>query len=587
MTALALRALRRARLAGSPHATDFRPALAGATGLLLAFTMLTSTMLTGTVLTGTVLAGTVLAGTVRADTVVTAGPATAQEARPVALGGDLPQVLRLSLDDAVELAVQNNLDLVLAQLEEDGLRLDYLASWGSFDPLLEAGINYTDSETPQALPGLAGDVPVVDQEFTTLTGSLGQLLSTGGRVTLSGDYSTTVTNNQFAQAPEFSQASLALGFTQPLLRNAWRSATLAPQRQAEIAWRKQVQTKREQLEQLLQDVQNAYWDLVAALELQQVRELTLAQSKRQLEINREQLRVGTGTEVDVLQAATSVATNDQDLLESRNSAQDRMDDLRRLLFRRDGGSDVAWQEYLELWRVPIEPGTPLPTEAGPEADLDWVAALALALERRPLLAQARYDIDAAEVALKQASSTRLPQLDLNFELRSSAANPESESTIEDTAGFEFPTYSAGLSFGMPLLNREAANRERRARVDLVKAKLQYESQENQIIADVRSAVRGVRYQAEAVRAASASRDLAERQLEAEDQSFQSGGSTTFQVLEFQRQLAEALSSEKAAQVAYQKAQVTLRRAQGRLSDPVLKNASDPLPVDDTPAEERQ
>ena len=525
-------------------------------------------------------------------TLLSPAGAWAQDDPATPLGGDLsaeqlPRVLRLSMADAVDLAVQNNLDLVLAQLEEDGLRLDYLSTWGSFDPLLEAGVNYVDSETPQALPGLAGDVPVVNREFTNLNSSLSQLLTTGGRVTLSGDYSTTVTNNQFAQAPEFSEASLSLGFAQPLLRNAWRGATLAPQRTAEIAWRRQVQTKREQLEQLLQDVQNAYWDLVAALELQKVRELTLAQSKRQLEINRETLRVGTGTEVDLLQAETSVATNEQDLLEARNTALDRMDDLRRLLFRRDGSSDVAWQEYLELWRIPIEPGTTLHGEV-PDADgLDWVAALAVALERRPLLAQARYDIDSAEVALKQASSARLPQLDLNFEVRSNAANPESESTIEDTVGIEFPTYTAGLTFGLPLLNREAANRERRARVDLVKAKLQYEAQENQIIAEVRAAVRGVRYQSEAVRAARASRELAERQLEAEDQAFREGSSTTFQVLEFQRQLAEALQSEKLAQCEYQKAEVALRRAQGRLSDQVLESASDPLPVDVTPAEERE
>ncbi len=537
------------------------------------------------------LARTVLLPAMAALALISGGPAGAlgaQESSPADLSrGDLPQVLRLSLADAVDLAVQNNLDLVLAQLEEDGLRLDYLSTWGSFDPLLQASVNYVDSESPQALPGLAGNVPVVNREFTNLNSSLSQLLTSGGRVTLSGDYSTTVTNNQFAQAPEFSEASLALGFAQPLLRNAWKGATLAPQRTAEIAWRRQVQTKREQLEELLLDVQYAYWDLVAALELQKVRELTLAQSKRQLEVNREQLRVGTGTEVDLLQAKTSVATNEQDLLEARNTVLDRMDDLRRLLFRRDGSSDVAWQEYLELWRIPIEPGTHLPEEVEDMEGLDWVAALAVALERRPLLAQARYDIDTAEVALKLASSTRLPQLDLNLEVRSNAANPESEQTVEDTVGFEFPTYTAGLTFGLPLLNREAANRERRARVDLVKAKLQYEAQENQIIAEVRLAVRGVRYQSEAVRAARASRELAERQLEAEDQAFREGSSTTFQVLEFQRQLAEALQSEKLAQCEYQKAEVALRRAQGRLSDQVLESASAPLPVDITPAEERE
>ena len=87
-----------------------------------------------------------------------------------------------------------------------------------------------------------------------------------------------------------------------------------------------------------------------------------------------------------------------------------------------------------------------------------------------------------------------------------------------------------------------------------------------ITAEVREAVRGVRYASEQVRATSTSLALARRQLEAEEARFNNDLSTTFQVLEFQQDLVDAMANERTARVAYAKALINLESVQGLLAE---------------------
>jgi outer membrane protein TolC len=132
--------------------------------------------------------------------------------------------------------------------------------------------------------------------------------------------------------------------------------------------------------------------------------------------------------------------------------------------------------------------------------------------------------------------------------------------------FEFLDTSLGVSYAVPLRNRTAARAESAARAGLRLARLRYDQEELLVVADVRAAVRDVRFQAEAVAAAEKSVALARRQLAAEQARYKEGLSTTFQVLQFQQQLAETLSSESAARAGYAKALAGLEKAEGHLGE---------------------
>ena len=117
---------------------------------------------------------------------------------------------------------------------------------------------------------------------------------------------------------------------------------------------------------------------------------------------------------------------------------------------------------------------------------------------------------------------------------------------------------------MPLWNRTASNAERAARASLRGATLVYDRVEVNLLTEVRTIVNEVDKQHESVRASIKSRNLAQRQLEAEETRQQVGLSTTFQVLEFQEDLAQALSTEVSAKAAFAKALARLAFTEGRL-----------------------
>jgi outer membrane protein TolC len=139
-------------------------------------------------------------------------------------------------------------------------------------------------------------------------------------------------------------------------------------------------------------------------------------------------------------------------------------------------------------------------------------------------------------------------------------------SINESFGTDFPTYTAVLSFDVPLFNRTARNARRGARVGLQSARLLYDDIEQGVVSDVRARVRDLNFQAKAVQAAHKSLELAQRQLQAEQARYREGLSTTFQVLQFQEDLAQALSAEKAARAAYARASAGLQRSEGWLGE---------------------
>ncbi len=128
----------------------------------------------------------------------------------------------------------------------------------------------------------------------------------------------------------------------------------------------------------------------------------------------------------------------------------------------------------------------------------------------------------------------------------------------DTMGYsQFQCLYMGADGRLMLLTRSA---------DLRQARLTYDATEAQVAGLVRQAVRDVQYQAEAVRAALQSRELARQQLAAERARYEEGLSTNYQVLEFQQALAQTQSSERAARVAFAKALVNMEYVQGYLGE---------------------
>jgi len=464
--------------------------------------------------------------------------------------------LELTLEQALDIALANDLGLQIQALASDVTRFQYEGSWGAFDPVLTATAAVSDGEFESSRNAFFTGASVFEQDTQEFNTNVMFPLTTGGSFTLDFDTVNTRDNDVNALFNPRTNDNLTLSYSQPLLRGAWRSFATSQQREAEILHAKQVEGYRATRQALLLAVHDAYWDLVAAIEELGVAVSTLELGREQLTQNERRLEFGVGTEVEVLQAQATVAQREEERLLAEVNVRATADRLKAMLYP---GKDPA------TWNAEIVPITPLPESVAAPAKT-WEESVVIALEQRAELRQQRLEIDAAELRLSRAGSNRKPGLDLNLSSTSRGFDGDSFDALKESLGFGFPTYRGELSFDIPIGNRSARFAVRVERAQVRTARLVYDQLESQVVAEVREAERQYRYEAEAVRAAAVSLDLAQRQLSAEQARYREGLSTNFQVLEFQQQLAAAMSSEKRARVNFAKARAALESAEGVLGE---------------------
>jgi len=492
--------------------------------------------------------------------VLAVAPAWAQEGAAASeTEGDAapaPGLRALSLEEALALGLSNNLTLERAAVEAEVARFEALSTWGAFDWVFDMNGQFSDSDSVGSSQLFGGSV--VSNQDSRLDLDLRRPLGTGGSFAFHFDSGVNITDNSFANAPEQYQSNLSVSYVQPLMRGAGEEYATSNQREAEIVERRRLEERRQARQQLIHDVEVAYWELVAAGQQLEVAQAALELGLEQVEREQARLRAGDGTEVDVLQARTEVATRRETLLQNQNNLAQRGDDLKRLVVR---------DETADLWAQELGTSTALP-EASPDTlDLpDWHDAFQVALGRRPDLRTARLDVDAARVRLVRAQSERLYGLDLRLDASAGSFNEDFDQALSEAVDFSFPRYAARLTYNMPLQNRTATGNERAARERVRGSQVALEEAEVGALAEIRRTLRDVRFRAQAVRAAEQSFVLAQRQLEAEQQRFEADLTTTFEVLQFQQTLIEAASNRSAARAEYAKSLVALERASGTLGE---------------------
>ncbi len=489
--------------------------------------------------------------------------ASVEEAAPPSLSsqravGDLDGDYErsISLEEALGLGLTDNLGLERAEVEAEVARFEALSTWGAFDWVFDANGQFADSDSVGSSSLFGGDV--VSSQDSRLNLDLSRPLGTGGSFGFHFDSGLNVTDNSFANAPELYSSNLAVSYVQPLMRGAGEEYATSNQREAELTERRRVEERRQARQSLIHDVEVAYWELVAAGQQLEVAEAALKLGEEQIQREEARLRAGDGTEVDVLQAQTEVATRTETLLQTQNNLAQRGDDLKRLIVRDEASS---------LWGERIQATTPLPVAAPEDLALpDWQDAFQVALGKRPDLRTSRLDVDAARIRLTRAESERLYGLDLRLDASSGSFNADFTDALSETLEFDFPRYAARLDYNMPLQNRTASNAERAARERVRGSQITLEEAEVNALAEIRRTLRDVRYRAQAVRASEQSFELAKRQLEAEQQRFEADLTTTFEVLQFQQTLIEAASNRSAARAEYAKSLVAFDRARGTLGE---------------------
>ena len=473
----------------------------------------------------------------------------------------------LSLAQAVELALIQNLDVESSQVAARQAQARIDGARGPFDPILNVYASHGKRVRPTAseLDALISQ-SITDVVDTTLT----QKLVYGATYEVKLNATRSESNNPFFSVNPSYATDALLKYTQPLLEGLGRNANLRFVREAINNSRIAGHGVEIRARDVVRDTIHAYWDLVFAREDLEVKQASLRLAEDLERQNRIMVEVGTLAPLEIAQAEAAVATRKQDIIITEASIGSAEDAIRRLI-----GADRS----SHWWRGPI-----VPAEAAVYRDawVDLTESLATAASRRPELNSADLEVENARLALAQAKDALLPTL--TFEGTISTAGLAGDrladkdgDTVPDTfidKGFsdayrqvgdrEFNSWSASLNLNVPLRNRAAEADFQVARLDVEDRLIGVERTRQTVTLEVRQAVRDVESARERIQAAQSSRTLQQKKMDAEIKKFENGLSTNFEVLTFQTDLATARSNELRAIVDYLKALAALDAARGTL-----------------------
>jgi outer membrane protein TolC len=482
-------------------------------------------------------------------------------------------VTPLSADDAVRRALERNLDIQVQRLEPQLLDYQVAALWANYRPSLTSSV-FTQGQTnlpaDQLQGGVGASANQISNDTVQWNGGMTQNFRWGGGNAAINFNNTRLETTQATalRNPAYT-SNFQAQYTQPLLRNfridQTRSSLLISELQSQIT----DLNLRSTLTITEAAVRNAYWDLVYGIDNVEAARRNLDLSSKLVQDNRAKVEIGTMAPIDVVQAQAEEASRRQALVVAEATRRTNELALKRLIV---GGTDD------DLWNATISPtDRPITT---PEA-IDMEAAVRNALANRVDIAVAKRSLEQNEIGLKNLRNQTLPSLDLiglyNLQGRGGTLIQRESGGIgggiigtipgnyfdalRSLGAWTAPTWSFRLNFVYPIGQSTAEASYARARVQVTQTQAQMKQAELIIATEVTNAALNVRNTLEAVQASAVSRELSEQRLQAAQSKFEVGMATNFEVVQAQRDLADARSIELRNILFYRKAIVDFERSQ--------------------------
>ncbi len=456
---------------------------------------------------------------------------------------------------------------IVASTQGEGAPID------NFDPVLTG----TGEEQHQISPTtnvFAGGT-VLNQATTTANLLYTQGFPTGTLMSVGYNNSRTSSNSNFNTVNPYVSANFQFQLRQHLLQGFGFNSNLRWIRIArndraimDAAYQNQIMTTVSQIE-------NIYWDLVNAYENVKVQQRALELAEKTLSDTQKQVEIGTLAPIMVVQSQSSVASAKQNLIVSQTNLQLQQLLMKNAVTRNNTDSILATAPVIPTDTLQIkEPFQTPPVEA----------LIDTALKNRPEIIQSRLNLTNRQVGLKAIKNLQLPSVDLfafyggtglagNQNPYLTCGDPAAPpgqclppGTIPDTGyGHAFgnmfnssaPDKGVGININIPLRNRQNQADQVRSVIEYRQAELSAQQQANTITLQVRNAQFQLTQNYAALQAATAARDYASQNLDAEQKKYSLGASTSTLVLQASSALTQAESTVLSAATNYEKSRVQL------------------------------
>jgi outer membrane protein TolC len=478
-----------------------------------------------------------------------------------------PQTLKLTVDDAVNLALDRNVDLAADRLDPQIGDTRVAAAQGAFRPMVSSRVQRSNEFQPPA--SFLIPAPTRTNAVTSTVGVNQRLPWFGTSYSIAWDASHTESNSFLNTYNPLLRSGLSVNVSQPLMRDlsvdGSRQQLTESRHQRDLAGAR----LRESLVHTTAGVKSAYWNLVSAIANVEARTTAVQLAEELARVNKAKVDVGQSPPIDLLSAQAEVAANQEQLIIAETAVKQAEDRLRLLIF------DTADRK---VWNVSLEP---VDTPPVGRAVVDIDTAVTDALRDRADLARARTAIASARTNLELARNQRLPDVRVNASYQASGLGGTQllrtggfpgtivgpgtvtgfGSVLNQLLAHDYPTWTVGVSVSYPIGNSTDEANHARTRIERAQADDRLKSAEARVIQQVRDAAWKIEMNAKRIDTTRTARELADERLDAERKRFEVGMSTSFLVIQAQRDAAQAKTSELAAVLAYDLALVDFEALQ--------------------------
>jgi outer membrane protein len=498
-----------------------------------------------------------------------ATPVSAQQTPPSSAAAAQPTgpVRALSIDEAVALALKNNLGLQIErmnpQIEDEliaGARASYL-------PVLRATFGKTGATIEPQDFTEGADVYSTGGMSSSFSFTQNSLPWSNTQINATWTSSRGTTERLGAAFNPSLGSNVNLSATQPLWRNLFTNPVKINIQQAVLSRQIADISLRQRVVGTERNVRSAYWALVGAIQRLAVARQNLELSQTQLKNNRVRVEVGTMAPIDIIAAQAEVAGNEEAVIVAEAAIKTAEDNLRMLIFD---------PNQPDFWTATIQPTN---EPALQPLEVNTEAAIKTALESRTDIVSIRRNMQINDLSLKLAKNSTLPDVSLSAQVRANGTGgtrfffnqllEETQPRIErpftdalsDSFGFAYPNWGVSVSYAYPLGKEAAEANYARAQIQRRQQDAQLKQTEMAIVQQVRQAARNVQSNFQRVQSTKVARELAEQRLNAQQKRFDVGLSTLFELTQAQRDVVIQRNAEVNAIIAYSQSLVDFQLVQ--------------------------
>jgi len=465
------------------------------------------------------------------------------------LPADTPTTVVLTRDGAILMVLARNRSLAVERFSPRISATRIPEARAAFDPNLLATASYGRESRPVVTIDTSGTEILSASTSRRADGNvtLSEFLPTGTEVFLSGGLSRSRAS---LARPEYV-GTWSVEVNQALLRGFGPNVNLVSLRQARNSAAVSQHELRGFVIDLVQQVEDAYWDLVLAYETLRIRQFSVKLATEQLLLNEDFIKVGKLARGAQFSAQSELAARQADLVDARAGVKARTVDLIRLLN----------PEAVAQWALTFDPADAAEVA---EVELEPNLSTRLADLYRPELAQSRLDLANRDLEVVRTRNGLLPRLDAFASYGRMSTGRTFEAAKEYLDDSDFDNYGVGVTFEMAPFNRAERARHRRAKFEQQQSEVALQNLEQIIETEVRNAVIEAQRQKERTPATQEEVRNRQEELRVEQGRFEAGVSTNLDVLLVQRNLIQAQLDEITARVRFIQALTALYHAEGTL-----------------------